>query len=228
MKPAVVQLVAKAGLLTGDQVADRMFRREAEDLLAAKPRAEATLHRLVLKGYLERRTVAYDLAGANTPRDVARSVAGVIFDQAFTVTQKASDEFKVAAPPTIRDSFITHQVKTMDALWRVERDHRGRGWDVLSWKTENELIRERFRGKVFDAKGIIVPKFPDAQLVVRAPDGATETVNVEYVSRSYTDAMIAEKRAAFGSTRTVWAVTADSPATLARVREITGEEPLVV
>jgi hypothetical protein len=53
-------------------------------------------------------------------------------------------------------------------------------------------------------------------------------VNVDCVSRSYTDAMIAENRAAFGATRPIWALPADSPATVARFRETPGEEPLVV
>jgi len=64
--------------------------------------------------------------------------------------------------------------------------------------------------------------------VYLAPGGATETVNLDYVSRSHTDAMNAEKRAAFGSTRPIWAMPADSPATAARFRKITGEAPLVV
>ncbi len=58
--------------------------------------------------------------------------------------------------------------------------------------------------------------------------GATEIVNVDCVSRSYTDAMIAERRAAFGSTRPIWALPADSPAAVARFRKIAGEEPLAV
>jgi hypothetical protein len=40
--------------------------------------------------------------------------------------------------------------------------------------------------------------------------------------------MIAEKREAFGATRTVWAVSAGSPGTAERVRAITGEEPLAL
>jgi hypothetical protein len=227
-KLAVLQLVAKAGLLTADQLADRLFRSEAEDLLRARTRANATLHRLVLAGYLEKRAVAYELAGARTPADVGRSVGGVAFDHAFTVTRKASEELKLAAPVTIRDSFITHQVKTMEAVWQVERSYRLRGYEVVSWKTENELIREQFRGKVFDSSGVVIPKFPDAQLVVQGPDGCSETVNVEYVSRGYSDKMIAEKREAFGATRTVWAVSAGSPGTAERVRAITGEEPLAL
>ena len=61
-----------------------------------------------------------------------------------------------------------------------------------------------------------------------APGGPTEIVNADYASRTYIDATIAEKRAACGSTRPIWALPADSPATAARFREITGEEPLVV
>ena len=61
-----------------------------------------------------------------------------------------------------------------------------------------------------------------------APSSATEIVKVEYVSPSHTDAMNAERRAALGATRPIWAPPADSPATAARFPKITGEEPMVV
>jgi len=223
----ILQLVGKAGLITADHVADRLFRKEAEQLVAAIPRTEAKLHRLVLKGYLEHRTIAYDLADAKTPAGVLQAVAGVAFDRGYTLTQKATRDFNLPLPPTLRESFITHHVKTMEAIWHVERDFRARGYDVVSWKTESELVREQFHGKVFQ-RGIVVPKFPDAQITVRAADGTTETINIEYVSRSYTDKMISEKREAFAGTRTVWACASDSPATTARVQAITGEEPITV
>ena len=53
-------------------------------------------------------------------------------------------------------------------------------------------------------------------------------MDIEYVSRSYTDKMIEEKRDAFTGTRTVWACPSDSPATVERVEAITGEEALTV
>ncbi len=61
---AILQLVAKAGLVLGDHVADRVFRADAEDLLAARPRADAALRRLVLMGYLDVRPVAIELTEA--------------------------------------------------------------------------------------------------------------------------------------------------------------------
>lgn len=224
---AILQLVGKAGLVTADHIADRLFRRDAEELVSAVPRTEAKLHRLVLKGYLEHRTIAYDLADAKTPAGVAQAVAGVAFDRGYTLTQKATQDFNLPLPPTLRDSFITHHVKTMDAIWHVERDYRARGYEVLSWKTESELVREQFHGKVFQ-RGVVVPKFPDAQLTVRGPDGGAETVNIEYVSRSYTDEMIAQKREAFAGTKTIWACPSDSPGTAQRVQAVTGEEVLSV
>jgi hypothetical protein len=224
---AILQLVGKAGLLTADHIADRLFKHEAEDLVAAVPRTEAKLHRLLLKGYLEHRTVAYELAGASTPSGAARAVGGVAFDRGYTITQKASQDFNLPLPPTLRESFLTHHVKTMEAIWHVERDYRARGYHVLDWKTESELVRDNFEGKVF-RRGVIVPKFPDAQITVQAPDGTSETVNIEYVSRSYTDKMIDEKRSAFAGTKTIWACPSDSPSTVSRVAALTGEEPLTV
>jgi hypothetical protein len=224
---AVLQLVAKAGLITSDHLTDRLFRREAEELLDAHPRADAKLHRLVLQGYLEHRTVAYDVANSSTPADLGRAVGGVAFDRGYSITQKAAQDFNLPLPPTLRESFITHHVKTMDAIWHVERDYRLRGYQVLDWKTESELVRDNFAGKVFQ-RGVIVPKFPDAQLTVQGPDGSVETINVEYVSRSYTNQMISEKREAFAGTRTIWACPSNSSATAARVQALTGEEPLTV
>ena len=145
----VLQLVAKAGLVTADIVADRLFRREAEELIRARPRTDARLHRMVLKGYLESRAIAYQATNPTEITKVAGRVAGVAFDQAFTLTQKASLEFNLPLPPTLHESFITHHVKTMEAIWQVERSYRARGYEVLSWETESELVREHFHGKVF-------------------------------------------------------------------------------
>jgi hypothetical protein len=224
---AILQLVGKSGLMLADHLADRLFRKEAEELIHARPRTDAALHRLILEGYLESRDVAYQLTDASKPADAGRAIAGVGFDQALTLTRKASLEFNLPLPPTLRESFITHHVRTMEAIWNVERDFRARGYDVVSWKTETELMREQFHGQVFK-RGTVVPMLPDAQLVVRSPDGAEETINIEYVSRSYTDKMIREKHGAFGALRTIWALPASQERLAERVAAITGEEPLTL
>jgi hypothetical protein len=227
---AVIQLVGKAGLILGDHIADRVFRNEAESLLAARPRANAALHRLLLMGYLEARPVAIELTDASSLSDVSRTAGGVAFDQGFTLTQKAALEFNLPLPPTLREPFVTHHVKTLEAIWKVERDLRLRGADLVSWKTESELIRESFRGKKFGSDDVIVPKFPDAQILVRASGSSTEpeAINIEYVSSKYTNEMIQEKARAFAGTRTIWAVPGNSPGTAARVERITGMEALPV
>ena len=228
---AVLQLVGKAGLVLGDHIVDRVFRDEAESLLAARPRARAALHRLVIMGYLNARHVAVDLTDASSVADVSRTAGRVAFDQAFTLTQKASLEFN-PLPPTLRDALVTHHVKTLDAIWKVERDLQFHGCELVSWKTESELIRESFRGKRFGIDEITLPKFPDAQLLVRArdadSDAAPEPINIEYVSSKYTDEMIREKARGFAGTRTIWAVPANSACTAARVEQITGTEALLV
>jgi hypothetical protein len=227
---AVIQLVGKAGLILGDHIVDRVFRNEAEKLLAARPRANAALHKLLLMGYLDARPVAIELTDANSLSDVSRMAGRVVFDQAFTLTRKAALEFNLPLPPTLREPFVTHHVKTLEAIWKIERNLGLHGTEIVSWKTESELIRENFRGKKFGSDDVILPMFPDAQIFVRPSDsGATPVaINIEYVSSKYTNDMIREKARAFAGTRTIWAVPGNSPATATRVERITGTEALLV
>jgi len=106
----------------------------------------------------------------------------------------------------------------MDACLQLEKRLEAKGFDVRAIVGENQLIRDNFKGQVF-SKGRVMPKFPDAQLTVRGPDGRDEIVNVEYVTKSYTPAMISAKAAAFRGA-TVWAV--DSHATAAKVASVAG------
>jgi hypothetical protein len=146
-----------------------------------------------------------------------------VWRQAWTqvvyTTPRAALHFAVPLPPDIRQAFIPHYVRTMDACLQLEKRLESRGFDVRRITGENQLIRESFKGQVFKA-GRVVPKFPDAQLLVRGPDGREETLNVEYVTRSYTPAMIAAKARAFVGP-TVWAV--DSHATAAKVAAHAGD-----
>jgi hypothetical protein len=253
---ALIQLVARGGVVAADHIADRLFRSEADDLLSARKKSDAALQRLVLKGYLEARPVTLGASKASTVGDVGALVGEQYFTQTYSITQKANLEFNLPLPPTLRENFVEHHVRTMDAIWRVERDYRRRGSSVVGWKTESELIRDNFKGKVFrdlsegeqqkhntsqlvesligeevdfgarGKGGEILAKYPDAVLEVVSPEtGQVETINVEYVSRHYTDEMIADKAKAFAA-RTIWA--ADSASTAARIQRITGTEALLV
>lgn len=224
----VIEFVAKGALVTLDQIVDRFIRTENETLLDARPRAEAMLKRLVVRGYLNTRPVVVDGALSVATQDPTRLLRNHYWTRAFNITPRTSWEFQLALPPTMRENFITHHVKTMDAALVVERQLRAEGYDVRSFKTEAELIRESFHGRVFNARTKqIVPDFPDLRFEVRALDGAIQHVNVEYVSRKYTDDMIKEKGRGF-SDRTFWAAPANSDSTAARVRAITGQDPILV
>jgi hypothetical protein len=223
---ALLQLVARAGLILGDQVANRAFRENPEAFIR-RP-AEARLKRLAVQGYLETRPVVFAASDSSlgNEKEALLRVGKVTFAKGYLVTQKASDELNLALPETPREPLIAHHVKTLDALERLEHQHRAKGDTIVEFKTEAQLIREEFKGRVFGGPGQqIVPKFPDAILIVRHPDGTNETVNVEYVSSKYTDQMIREKAAAFRGP-VAWAVS--NSETAARVQAITGEEPMIV
>lgn len=249
---ALLQLIARGGIVAADHIADRVFRMEAEDLITARRRSDARLHLLVLKGYLEARPITLELSEASSISDVAAVVGKLYFTEAYSVTQKANLDFGVPLPPSLQESFVEHHVKSMEAIWRVELTYRLRGYQIAGWKTESDLIRDSFKGRVFrdlrprqesanaaqlvldlagsddagDEGGEALAMFPDAVLAVVPPGSRTiETINIEYVSRHYTDQMIAEKAAAFSGT-TVWA--ADTAATASRVERITGAEALLV
>ena len=88
-----------------------------------------------------------------------------------------------------------------------------------SWRSRVRRLGRR-RG------GEILAMYPDAVLAVVPPDGGpAEAINIEYVSRHYSDQMIAEKAKAFSGI-TVWA--ADTASTAARIARITGAEALLV
>lgn len=223
---ALVQLVARAGLILGDQVTNRAFRQDPEAFIRRPP--EARLKRLAVQGYLETRPVAFavsDSSLGNEGESIHR-VGKVAFAKAYLVTQKASAELNLALPATPRDPLVTHHLKTLEVLAQLETAHRAKGDTIVEFKMEAQLIREQFKGRVFGGPGQqILPKFPDAVLTVQHPDGSIETINVEYVSSKYTDRMIREKTAAFRGP-VVWA--ASNPETAARVEAITGQEPLIV
>jgi len=223
---AVIQLVARAGLILGDQVGERAFAGDPE--ASVRRGHDAVLRRLVARGYLETRPVAFAVSGARLDRapGAAARLGKVAFAKGYLVTRRASEELNLALPAPPREALVDHHVKTLDALARVERRERARGSEVLGFKMEAQLIREGFKGRVFDGpRPQILPRFPDAILSVRRADGSAAQINVEYVSSKYTDTMIREKAEAF-SGPVVWAVS--NPETGARVAAITGEEPLVV
>lgn len=234
---AVVEFVGRAGVVTVDHVADKFIRGNAEDIFAARRSAQGLVKELVMHQWLQKREfvlpAARSLPGivraAAIPEPHLAIAAGMveahpIWRQAWThvvyTTPQAADRFAVPLPPDLRRAFIPHYLRTMDACLALEKRYEARGFKVVSITGENQLIRESFAGQVF-RKGRVVPKFPDAQLVVRGPDGTTETVNVEYVTKAYTPAMIAAKASAFKGP-TVWAV--DAPSTGAKVAAVAGAD----
>jgi hypothetical protein len=219
----VIHFVANAGLVSMDQVVNHFFRKNGEDMLAARPRARAALKRLMVRGYLNARPIV--LGPIDAVADPSRLVGHHYFTKGLFITQRASADFNIPLPPTLREDLIGHHLKTMDALLRVEESLFEQGYDTLGFKAEAQLLREQFRGRIFDGQQNVLPKFPDAQLTVRGPDGTVSTINVEYVTAKYTNSQIQEKHDAF-SGPTVWA--ADSAATAKRVEAVTGEEPLLV
>lgn len=239
---AVVEFVGRAGVVTVDHIADKFVANHHRDLFAAQRTAKGLVKELVLHQWLTRRDyvlpVARSIPGivsaAKIPEPHLAIAAGVVathpvWRQAWTsvvyTTPRAAMQFAVPLPPDIRQAFIPHYVRTMDACLQLEKRLETRGFDVRSITGENQLIRESFKGQVFSKAGRVLPKFPDAQLVVRGPDGREETLNVEYVTRSYTPAMIASKARAFVGP-TVWAV--DSHATAAKVAANAGSDADII
>ncbi len=234
---AVIEFVGRAGVVSVDHIADRFVAKHHGDIFAARRSAKGLVKELVLHQWLTRRdyvlpvarSVPGILSAAKIPEPHLAVAAGLVathpvWRQAWTqvvyTTPRAALQFAVPLPPDIRQAFIPHYVRTMDACLQLEKRLESRGFNVRSITGENQLIRENFKGQVFKA-GRLVPKFPDAQLVVRGPDGREETLNVEYVTRSYTPAMIAAKAKAFTGP-TVWAV--DSQATAAKVTANAGAD----
>lgn len=221
----IVQFVAKCSLATLDQIADRFARKEHESLLDARPRTKAILARLTVRGYLNLRPIVVDHVAAAATGDPSKLVVRHYFVEGFNITPRAATEFQLALPQTLRDSFVTHHVKTVDAALQVERNLRSAGYTVRDFKTEAELISTTFKGKLFDGHQQIIPTFPDARLEVVAPDGSTHYLNIEYVSSKYTSEMIRQKARDFEAP-TIWATSNES--TAARVTALTGATPIMV
>jgi hypothetical protein len=216
-----------------DRIADRFFRDQHETLLDAHPRASVALKQLALKGYLEARPVvlpAIDMMATGKP---SRVVADQYFTLLYCLTPRASRHFNVPLPPNLRENFVQHHLRTLDAIVTVEKHYF---WStdarVVDFKMESQLVREAFAGHTFggpayhprteEARG----KFPDAIVTIQTQAGEREDVRIEYVTRNYTDKMLAEKAAAWTTGRTVWACSEAS--TARRIEAITGERPLLL
>lgn len=223
---ALVDFIAHSGMVDFGRIVDRFFRRDQESLLEAAPRAESALQRLVLKGYLSARPLVLEAENGGRTRVGAHHVEHQA-TTAYSVTSRTSWSLNLPPSPTLRENFVQHHLKTLDALAQVEKQQLAAGGRVLGFKMESQLVQEHFTGKVFNARTQeALPKFPDAQLTVQLPDGKVQHVNVEYVSAKYTDEMIARKAAAWRGQATVWAVP--NAATAARVRAVTGADALAV
>jgi hypothetical protein len=222
----LLEWIARCGVVDFDRVVARFFRAEDETLLEAAPRAESALKRMVHKGYLTSRSIALDgvrFAAACEPR----RETGHFSIRAYGVTPRASSSFSLPPPPTLRENFLEHHLKTLDAVMMVEEQQRLRGGAVLEFKLESQLVQESFRGKRFNAgPQEDMPKLPDARLTLQSADGGVEQVNLEYVSSKYTDAMIAAKAEAWRGQSTLWAVPNEAAA--ARVHAVTGQPAFVV
>jgi hypothetical protein len=214
-----------------DRLVNRFFREEHETLLVASPRAEAALKRLVFKGYLNARPLAVDGAKAATtgnPNPLARHYVL----RAYCLTPRTSRSLGLPLPPKLRENFIEHHLKTLDALANIERQQLAVGNRVLGFRMETQIMRDDFQGKDFRGRAAaartqeVISKLPDAQLTLQRPDGTVEQVNVEYVSAKYSDQMIREKATAWRGLSTVWAVP--NQATAARVLSVTGQPAVLV
>lgn len=235
---AVLDFVGRAGVVTVDHVANKFVRENAKDLFATQRTAKGFVKELVLREWLVKREFVIPAAksipgivhaAAAIPHPGVAFAAGMVaahpvWRQAWTqvvyTTPRAAAQFAVPLPPDLRKAFIPHYLRTMDACLQLERRLEAKGFDVRAIVGENQLIRDNFKGQVF-SKGRVLPKFPDAQLTVRGPSGADEVINVEYVTKSYTPAMISAKAAAFRGA-TVWAV--DSHSTAAKVAAVAGAD----
>ncbi|NTX67640.1 hypothetical protein HUA74_44035 [Myxococcus sp. CA051A] len=243
---AIVEFVARLGLVATDDLVNRFVRNEGEDLFEATSRGDIILKRLALNNYLAMRPVVIDglnWATAGTVRTghgpaidgifAARKHARVgrhYFTRAVYVTPHAAASFNLPLPPTPRERFVEHHLKTVRALLEVEKSLTAQGYRVIAMKGEEALIRESFRANLTGRAGQgetrkAAEHYPDAQLVVESPEGQRTTINVEYVTSKYTDKMIASKAAAF-SGPTVWA--ADRPGTARRIESLTGRSALLV
>lgn len=231
---AIVEFVARLGCIGGDHLANWLSRNRSQDLFGSSDDAHAVIKRLVVSGYLEARPVVVETARVvgtkNPPAALAKRLKDTRFlkrqfTYAFSVTKKAALDHNLPLPPTTRENFINHHFKTVEACFRAELELKARGYRVRSMTAESQLIKENFKGQIFNGQQNIVPKFPDAMMEVEAPDGTTQHINVEYVSTKYTDEMIREKAAAFRGP-TIWAVS--TPKQVARVQRITGANALLV
>lgn len=223
---ALIGWVARAGVVERERLVERFFREDGETLEEAMPRARSALRRLVAKGYLEQRPVLVEEGrAASSSNPLRRGEHRQLW--CYSVTPHASASLEVPLLPPLREKFVAHHFKVLNAIEAVERQQRAAGGRVLGFKLDGQLVQEEFRGKVFNAKTQqVVPKFADARLTLRHADGSVEDVNLEYVSTKYTDEMIRDKAAAWRGNRTLWA--APNPATVARVQAITGEPTFII
>lgn len=225
---AIIQVVAKFGLLAEDQIVDRLVRAYPDEMLGPRPpNIAARIGRLKAAEYIMQRPVIEAAADAQlgNVEDVAVQAGRVTVKKCYYVTQRAGTDFNLALPPNIRDNFLDHHFATLKALERIEKEADAKGDRVLDMKLEGELIRDNFKGHVFDRRGEVRGKFADAVVTVQHADGTVEDVNVEYVSSKYTNEQIADKAKNFQG-RVIWAV--DNTRTAARVQTITDQEPLVL
>lgn len=228
---AILEWIARAGVADFDRIVDRFFREEHETLLDASPRAEAALKRLIVKGYLNARPLVLDGVKASTTGNPSHLARHYVL-RAFCLTPRTSWSFDLPLPPNLRENFVEHHLKTLDALTTIERQQLAAGNKVLGFRMETQIMREDFQGKDFRGRAYaaktqeVIPKLPDAQLTLQRPDGTVEQVNVEYVSAKYTDQMIREKATAWRGQPTVWAVP--NQATADRVLAATGQLAIIV
>jgi len=227
---ALLDWVSRAGVADFDRLVSRFFRAEGETLQQAAPRAEAALKRLVAKGYLNARPLVMEGARAAKTGKVHPAARHHVL-RGYSLTPHASASLALPPPPKLRESFVEHHLRTLDALADAERHQLAAGNQVLGFKMETQIMSEASLGKDFRAQAAartpeVVSKLPDAQLTIQRPDGTVEQVNVEYVSAKYSDQMIREKAASWRGQATVWA--APNQATAARVLAVTGQLAVLV
>jgi hypothetical protein len=223
---AIIEWVARVGVVDRERLVSRFFRGDGETLEEATPRAKSALRRLVDKGYLEqRRLVVEGVKGRSSANPLHLAEQQVA--RCYSVTRHAGASLGISLLPPLRDHFVSHHFKLLDAFEVVEKQQLSSGGRVVVFKLEDQLVQEEFRGKKFNAETRqVVSKFADARLTLRHADGSVEEVNLEFVSAKYTDKMIRDKAVAWRGSRTIWA--APNQATAARVQAATGAPALIV
>lgn len=135
------------------------------------------------------------------------------------VTAKGASHVYGAVSDACAVTLRAHHDGTLAAVEHYRR-YLPHGTSITDVILENKVRQQRMRGRgVANTK---IGSLPDAVVNVRAQDGTTRKVALEYVSTKYTNAMIEGKLNGFRGSYDDIVFYADTPATAARVTLVTG------